>query len=130
MNTKEFIQQFLYLVATGILPLLTVYIVTLLKVKINEQSVQLENEVLENYINSAVDIIETVVIEINQTFVDSLKKSGLFTEESAIEAKNLALEKCKCLISDKSKEAIEVMYNDFEIYLNSKIEELVKENKM
>lgn len=130
MDTKEFLQELLYLVATGILPVLTVYIVTLLKVKIKEQSTTLENEQLGKYIDSAVDVIETVVIEVNQTFVNSLKLSGSFTEEAAIEAKNLAVEKCKELISEKSKEAIIEIYNDYEKYLNTKIEELVNKNKL
>lgn len=129
MNTKDFVEQLLYLVATGILPMLTVYIVTLLKVKIKDASASLNDEYLAKYIESATDIIGSVVIEVNQTFVDSLKKSGNFTQESAIEAKNLAVEKCKTLISEESQKAIEIMYNDFETYLNTKIEELVKENK-
>ena len=129
MDIKEFIHELLYIVATGILPILAVYIVSLLKVKIKEQTVQLEDEQLEKYINSATNVISQVVLEVNQTFVDSLKKSGKFTVESATEAKNLAVEKCKQLISENSKNAIEIMYNDFELYLNSKIEELVRENK-
>lgn len=130
MEFKDFLQQLLYLVATGILPVLTVYIVTLLKVKIKDQAVQLEDAQLEKYINSATDVIGQVVLEVNQTFVDSLKASGKFTSDAAIEAKNIAVEKCKQLIADNSKKAIEVMYNDFELYLNSKIEELVRENKV
>lgn len=129
MDIKEFIHEVLYIVATGILPLLAVYIVSLLKVKIKEQTTNLEDEQLEKYINAATDIIGQVVIDVNQTFVDSLKRSGAFTSEAAVEAKNLAVEKCKQLISDNSKQAIEIMYNDFELYLNSKIEELVRESK-
>lgn len=100
-----------------------------MKVKIKEQATKLEDEQLERYINAATDIVGQVVLDVNQTFVDSLKKSGAFTEEAAIEAKNLAVEKCKKLISENSKQAIEIMYNDFELYLNTKIEELVRENK-
>lgn len=36
MNFQEFIHELLYIVATGILPILAVYIVSLLKVKIVE----------------------------------------------------------------------------------------------
>ena len=98
MTSKEFIQQLLYLVATGVLPILTLYIVTLLKVKIKEQTALLDGEEyaqLKEYINVATDVIGQVVIEVNQTFVDKLKVSGAFTEEAMIEAKNLAVEKCK-----------------------------------
>lgn len=133
MNTNEFLQQLLYVVATGILPILTLYIVTFFKVKIKEQTARLDNTEyaqLKEYINAATDVIGQVVIDVNQTFVDKLKMSGSFTEEAMLEAKNIAVEKCKKLISDKSKQAIEIIYNDFEIYLNSKIEELVRLNKL
>lgn len=130
MDIKEFIHELLYLVATGILPILTLYVVTLLKAKVKESTIQLENDQIEAYINTATNVIGQVVIEVNQTFVDSLKKSGSFTSKSAEEAKNLAIEKCNLLISEKSKKAIELVYNDFNAYLNSKIEELVRENKL
>lgn len=130
MDFKEFIHELLYLVATGILPILTVYIVTLLKVKIKKNTADLESEQLQNYIDAATDIIGSVVIEVNQTFTDSLKKSGKFTAESAAEAKRMAVEKCNQLISEKSKDAITVVYNDFETYLNNQIEAMVRENKL
>ena len=130
MDFKEFIQELLYLVATGMLPILTVYIVTLLKVKIKKNTADLESDQLQNYINAATDIIGSVVIEVNQTFTDSLKKSGKFTAESAAEAKQMAIEKCNQLISEKSKDAITVVYNDFETYLNNQIEAMVRENKL
>ena len=129
MGFEEFIQQILYLVATGILPILTVYIVTLLKTEIKKKTTQLENEQIQKYIDSAVETIGMVVIEVNQVFVDELKRTGAFTSEAAIEAKNMAIEKCKQLISENAKQAIEIMYNNYEEFLNSKIEELVNENK-
>lgn len=130
MDYKEFIQELLYLVATCILPVLTTYIVILLKVKIKKNTANLENEQLQNYINAATDIIGSVVIEVNQTFTDSLKKAGKFTSESAAEAKQMAIDKCNQLISEKSKDAITVVYNDFETYLNNQIEAMVRENKL
>lgn len=129
MNFEEFIQRILYLVATGILPILTAYIVILLKTEIKKKTVQLEDEQIQKYIDSAVDTIGMVVVEVNQVFVDELKRSGGFTLDAAIEAKNMAIEKCKQLISENAKQAIEIMYNDYEEFLNSKIEELVNENK-
>ena len=136
MDVKEFLQQVLYVVATGILPILTVYIVNLIKVKtkevtekLNESNTKFDDYQLDKYIINAVDIIGTAVIEVNQTYVDNLKKAGKFTEEAEENAKQKAIDRCKQLISENSKKAIEVVYNDYEAFLNSKIEELVKKNK-
>lgn len=136
MDVKEFLQQVLYVVATGILPILTVYIVNLIKVKtkevtekLNESNTKFDDYQLDKYIINAVDIIGTAVIEVNQTYVDNLKKAGKFTEEAEEIAKQKAIDRCKQLISENAKKAIEVVYNDYEAFLNSKIEELVKKNK-
>lgn len=129
MDIKQGIQDVLYLIITGILPLLITYGVLFLKVKIKEQEKQLENDQLVKYIDAATDAISKAVLTVNQTYVDSLKKQGKFDEEAAKTAKQMAIDKAKALITENSKEAIETLYSDFEAYLNDAIEELVRENK-
>lgn len=129
MDFKAGLQEILHLLLTGVLPLLVVYVINFLRIKIKEQTTSLEDQNIAKHIKTAVDVIGQVVIEINQTYVDELKKNGTFTKESEREAKEKAVKRCKQLISEKSKEAIEIMYNDFDVYLNSKIEELVNKNK-
>lgn len=130
MNIKQGIQDVLYLIITGILPLLITYGILFLKVKIKEQEKQLENDQLVKYINAATDAISKAVLTVNQTYVDSLKKQGKFDEEAAKTAKQMAIDKAKALITENSKTAIETLYSDFEAYLNDAIEELVRENKI
>lgn len=130
MDFKELLQQVLYLVATGILPILTLYIVTLIKVKVKEGSAKLENDQLKKYIDAALDAIGNSVLMVNQTYTDSLKKSGTFTKESQEVAKNMAIETAKELITEESKKAIEILYGDFNIYLETQIEAMVREYKL
>lgn len=129
MDIKQGIQDVLYLIITGILPLLITYGVLFLKAKIKEQEKQLENDQLVKYIDAATDAISKAVLTVNQTYVDSLKKQGKFDEAAAKTAKQMAIDKAKALITENSKEAIETLYSDFEAYLNDAIEELVRENK-
>lgn len=130
MDIKQGIQDVLYLIITGILPLLITYGILFLKVKIKEQEKQLENDQLVKYIDAATDAISKAVLTVNQTYVDTLKKQGKFDEEAAKTAKQMAIDKAKALITENSKEAIETLYSDFESYLNDAIEELVRENKI
>ena len=130
MNIKDGIQDILYLIITGILPLLIVYATTFLKVKIKEYEEQLNNDQLNKYIDTATDAISKAVISVNQTYVDTLKKQGKFDAESQAKAKQMAIDKAKELITEDSKEAINTLYNDFEAYLNDAIEALVRENKI
>ncbi len=130
MDIKQGIQDVLYLIITGILPLLITYGILFLKVKIKEQEKNLENDQLVKYIDAATDAISKAVLTVNQTYVDSLKKQGKFDEEAAKTAKQMAIDKAKALITEDSKTAIETLYSDFEAYLNDAIEELVRENKV
>lgn len=130
MDIKQGIQDVLYLIITGILPLLITYGILFLKVKIKEQEKNLENDQLVKYIDAATDAISKAVLTVNQTYVDSLKKQGKFDDEAAKTAKQMAIDKAKALITENSKTAIETLYSDFEAYLNDAIEELVRENKI
>lgn len=130
MDIKQGIQDVLYLIITGILPLLITYGILFLKVKIKEQEKNLENDQLVKYIDAATDAISKAVLTVNQTYVDSLKKQGKFDEEAAKTAKQMAIDKAKALITEDSKAVIETLYSDFEAYLNDAIEELVRENKV
>lgn len=130
MDIKQGIQDVLYLIITGILPLLITYGILFLKVKIKEQEKKLENDQLVKYIDAATDAISKAVLTVNQTYVDSLKKQGKFDDEAAKTAKQMAIDKAKALITENSKTAIETLYSDFEAYLNDAIEELVRENKI
>lgn len=130
MDIKQGIQDVLYLIITGILPLLITYGILFLKVKIKEQEKKLENDQLVKYIDAATDAISKAVLTVNQTYVDSLKKQGKFDDEAAKTAKQMAIDKAKALITEDSKTAIETLYSDFEAYLNDAIEELVRENKI
>ena len=126
MNIKQGIQDVLYLIITGIVPLLITYGILFLKVKIKEQEKNLENDQLVKYI----DAISKAVLTVNQTYVDALKKEGKFDAEAQKTAKQMAIDKAKALITEDSKAAIETLYSDFEAYLNDAIEELVRENKV
>lgn len=130
MDIKQGIQDVLYLIITGILPLLITYGILFLKVKIKEQEKKLENDQLVKYIDAATDAIGKAVLTVNQTYVDSLKKQGKFDAEAAQKAKQMAIDKAKALITEESKTAIETLYSDFESYLNDAIEEIVRENKI
>lgn len=59
-----------------------------------------------------------------------MKKAGKFTPEAQETAKNMAVSRAKELISEASRNAITVLYNDFDAYINAQIEALVRETKL
>lgn len=129
-NLREFIQETLYLVVTGIVPLLITYIILFLKSKIKEQQEKIDNENLNKYITIATDAISIAVLTVSQTYVDELKRQGKFDKQAQEVAKQMAIDKAKSLITEEAKNAVTLLYGDFEAYLNSQIEALVRENKI
>lgn len=86
----------------------------------------LQEKVAELKIKKAEKAAQAAVAEIGQRYVDPLKKSGAFTEETAEIAFNKAYELSKQLINEKSQELIATIYNDFDSWLQAQIETAVK----
>ena len=67
-------------------------------------------------------IITDVVMEIFQTYVEALKKSGKFDEAAQIMAKDKAMEKIMTRLSDTMKQYIEEHYGDIRAWISEQIE--------
>lgn len=130
MSFKEFIQQLMYLVITGILPFVTVYFANYVKAIIQKNSEKSENEQIQSLINYAGEAISVAVITVSQTYVDTMKAEGKFDKEAQAIAKQMAIDKAKELISTEMKSAIETIYTNFDAYLDNYIETLVRETKI
>lgn len=129
MSTQEIIRTIIYIVITGVLVPLTKYLITLLQVKAGEIATGIQDEKAKDYLNSALAAISNAVVSVNQTYVDSLKKAGKFDKAAQKEAKEKAIEVAKKLITENAREAIKQIYGDFDQYLDTTIEALVRENK-
>lgn len=129
-NVNDMLRSIIYIVLTAILPILVQYIVKFINMKVDELSVNIKSEKAKMYINAIVDAISIAVVSVNQTYVDSLKQDGKFDEESAYAAKNLAMMRAKELISKDTEKFIEMMYGDFDKYLENAIESYVRREKL
>lgn len=130
MEWKEALHELLYVLIVIVLPLLVRYVVVYLNVKTKEYSEAMENETLRKYVEDANNIIASIVLSVSQTYVDAMKKAGKFTPQAQEIAKQMAMQKARELISEASKNAIITLYNDFEDYVNSQIEALVRQTKI
>ena len=82
----------------------------------------IKNDELKGIVNSLNELVKNSVLEIYQTYVEALKKGGIFDEK----AQNEALERCLTLINKNMPEKVhawlEANYGDIEAYLKSLIE--------
>lgn len=120
MNTeiKEMLQYLIYVVLTVSIPVLTTYFTNWLKEKTNQTK-----------FDEIAKIVTNVVEETNQTYVDSLKEAGKFTENEQAIALNKSLTKAVSLLSEDLKKLIMKHSSSIEDYLKTLIESYIKTSK-
>ena len=129
---QDVLKNICYIIISGCGIALARYIVSLVNKKIDEIQVNTDiksNEKLNQHVDLVQNAISNAVLSVSQVYVDSLKASGSFSKEAQETAKNKAVEKAKELITEESKNAIIILYGNFDVFLDSMIESVVRENK-
>ncbi len=86
----------------------------------------LQEKVAELRIKKAVEATQAAVAEVNQVYVDELKKESNFNAEEKAVAFNKAFELSKQLIGAKTQALIESAFNNFDSWLQAQIEAAVR----
>ena len=129
---KDILSILIYVIITGCGVVIVKKILDFGNAKIDELQA---NTALSDYdylnvlIDRAQSVVTTIVQSINQTFVSSLKASGKFTKDSAVQAKEMALEMAHELITDEIAEAITLVHGNVDKYLDILVEQIVNELK-
>lgn len=110
------------------IPLL-VALIAYLRKKAAEVTANIENQTIRFYIEEANEIVFQAVETLFQTYVDDLKKKGQFTKEAQQEAFNRAKDITLQLLSAEAKEILIEIYGDLDLWIKTKIEQAVKQNK-
>ena len=114
----ELINSLIYVVLVVVLPILTTYAVRIMKAKASQIRFESMELMHLDWVTQATDIIADIVLNVQQTFVDSLKNKGEFTLDAAKEAKDKAVELANELIDEEVKSLIENMYTSFDAWLD------------
>lgn len=126
---KEILEILMAVVIIPSIPVLAKYAVDALKEWADHKALEAENEVVAEYLTDITDIIYQAVISTTQTYVDSLKAQGKFDAE----AQEIAFEKTKStvmkLLAEDAVDFLADMYGDVDLWLNTKIEQMVNETK-
>ena len=132
MSFTEMIQYILYIVLTAILPVAAKYTVTFIQARIRESAFIEEaakTEARSILIKDALSDVMDAVLYVNQTFVDTLKARGEFTQSAWEEAKQKAYNAALLSVSEESKKAVASVYGSFDNGLQLKIEASVQAAK-
>lgn len=125
----EIVIQIIQVCVIPLLGILTKYLVDYLTAKRNEINSKTDNETAQKYTNMIYQTVVDCVIATNQTYVESLKKSGSFDEAAQKEAFNRTMNAIMTILSDDAKEYITEATGDLNTYLTQLIEAEVNKRK-
>lgn len=120
------------LMSMVILPLLLAlsgFAVAWLRKKTQEIAANINDATVRKYVDLASDAVTKAVQTTFQTYVDALKAQGKFDKEAQLTALQKAKDTATALITDEAKRVIAEAYGDFDKWLASTIETLVREDK-
>ena len=126
---SDIITQIIQICIIPLLGILTKFLVDYLSAKRDEINFNTKNEIAQKYTNMIYQTVVDCVIATNQTYVDSLKKSGSFDEIAQKEAFNRTMSAIMTILSDDAKEYITEATGDLNTYLTQLIEAEVNKRK-
>ena len=106
-------------IITGIIGVLIAGLGTLITVLINKY---VKNDKLKTILNSLNETVRNAVSEVYQTYVEALKKDGMFDAEAQKEALNKALIIIKTNLPTEALDWVKENYSDIDAYFRSLIE--------
>ena len=126
---NELLMTIIQAVIIPAIPIVVTYLVKLLKAKTEQTATKISNELVRQYLQEAIDAVLQAVTYTAQTYVDSLKKQGKFDAEAQKIAFNTAKDIALQLLTEDAKNLIADLYGDLTVWLDTKIEQTVKEQK-
>lgn len=109
-------------VILGIIGILITGLGTLITYLINKY---VKNDQLKSIISSLNQTVQNAVLETYQTYVEALKKDGMFNAEAQKEALNKALENIKTNLPADVMNWLKENYDDIDAYLKTLIESCI-----
>ena len=136
MNWNEVMELIIKLIIVPIIPLLAVYLKSLIQIKIAKAKREIEaieNETASKQVDKQLELaqktLESCVTETTETYVSELKKLDKFDKNAQIIALNKSKEKFLDIISEATKEALEQVYGDYLKWIDTSIEKILESKK-
>lgn len=126
---SDFLTQLLQAVITAAIPVCGAFLIQFLNRKSDQIAAETDSIELKALIAQVDDAVSKAVTYTTQTFVDSMKKNGVFDAEAQKEALKKSLDKTMALLSEVANSALEEIYGDLQDYLTVRIEAEVKTQK-
>lgn len=128
-NINIFLETLFKLIIIPIIPLVVVYLKTLIQAKTEELKTKTNNIVIDKYLDMANDILLRCVVETTQVYVNECKKNNSFTKDAQLKAFEMTKSRFEEIATEEIKNIIKEMTGDYEAWINASIETLVNQSK-
>lgn len=129
MDWMTFVTQLFEIIIFPLLSIGTIYLINLIKVKIQELKQKKDDDLYHKYLDMLEDTIIQCVLATTQTYVESLKKEGTFDADAQKVAFTKTYTNVMKILSDEAKEYLTNILGDLEAYVYNRIEANVKLTK-
>jgi hypothetical protein len=129
MNWMTILAQLFEIVIFPLLAVGTIYLINLIKVKIQELKQKKNDDLYRKYLDMLEDVVIQCVLATTQTYVDSLKKEGAFDADAQKVAFTKTYTNVMKILSAEAKEYLTEALGDLEVYIYNRIEANVKLTK-
>ena len=121
------------LIETLVLAPLVIAISSFLIVLIRQQTAKIEEKIKDEKAKRMLEIAENIVSQavatVSQTYVDGLKKDGIFDTDAQKEAFEMSKDKIYTLLTTDTLQAVQNNYGDVDEWIVTKIEETINKSK-
>lgn len=122
MDWMSILAQLFEIVIFPLLAIGTVYLISLIKVKIQELKQKKDSEMYTKYLGMLETTIINCVIATTQTYVEALKKQGKFDADAQKIAFTKTYTNVMAILNKDAKKYLEEAIGDLETYVYNKIE--------
>ena len=129
MDYMNIVAQIFEVVILPLLSIGTVYLISLIRTKIQELKLQKDTELYHKYLDMLENTIINCVLSTTQTYVDSLKKEGKFDADAQKIAFTKTYTNVMKILSEDARKYLENAIGDLETYVYNRIESEVKLTK-
>lgn len=124
-NIMNLVYMFVGLVLLPAIPIVAKYAVDAFKAWSKEKTANADNILVNKYLTEITDVVCQVVMCTSQTYVEALKAEGKFDAEAQKVAFNKTKANVLKLLTEEAKEFIAEAYGDIDLWLDTKIEQIV-----
>ena len=125
--------EIMNLIETLVLAPLVIAISSFLIALIRQQTAKIEEKVKDDKVKRLLEIAENVVSQsvatVSQTYVDALKKDGIFDKDAQQQAFEMSKDKIYTLLTADTLQAVQNNYGDVDEWIVTKIEETINKSK-